>query len=510
MKDVVYGKNLLVIDEGTTGVKVSLFDETGIRIIDVYREYPSIYLQNGSIEQSVEEIRRNIIEAIAEVIKRLGDSCIKIASISLASQGTSYIFLDDHDNLAFENAISWQDTRSAEYFPLLATKIGGAKYYEITGSPIGAFNCLPSLWLKAHCPEAWKKVKRVCTHQDYFLSIFGADRHVCDVGSAQRTGIFDINSKKWDPDLIKFFGFEGMSLPEIEIQSGVMVGRISDSFSEMTGLPFGIPIFLGAHDVTCSCFGTGGQDKDTSTLVVGTLGGVYSFCDEMPKACDKAIHVKLMQGINGYQLESFSHTAASSFRWFRDQLCVLETDRAKRENANPYDLIVDLASTSSPGSNGVTAITSLQGSYGRIINEKAKGSFLGITLGTKKSDLARSVMEGICFELYDLLQIQKEYGATCKKIRLAGGARKNAYWAQMFADIFGVIVEITREEPTAIGAAMYSAVGLGLFADLSEAEKNWVKIERAFTPNAETHRAYESVYRRWKKANELLNSGFYL
>ena len=70
----------------------------------------------------------------------------------------------------------------------------------------------------------------------------------------------------------------------------------------------------------------------------------------------------------------------------------MEVATSKLMGMDPYDIITTIASHSKPGANGVTALTCIQGSHTRKKNEKARGSFFGINLGTTKADLAESIL----------------------------------------------------------------------------------------------------------------------
>ena len=129
---------------------------------------------------------------------------------------------------------------------------------------------------------------------------------------------------------------------------------------------------------------------------------------------------------------------------------------------DPYSLMTEIAQNSVPGSNGVTAITSLQGAHGRNVNDAIRGTLLGISLGTEKADIAHAFLEGICYEMYDILLMQEAFAKPVKSVRLSGGVTKSPMWCQMFADIMKRPVELCgSSEAGALGAAMYSYVGGG-------------------------------------------------
>jgi xylulokinase len=206
-----------------------------------------------------------------------------------------------------------------------------------------------------------------------------------------------------------------------------------------------------------------------------------------------------------------TNTGASSFRWFRDELCSMEVATAKLMHIDPYNVITATAQNSKPGANGVTALTCFQGSHTRIKNEKARGAFFGINLGTTKADLAQAILEGICYEMKDILKMNEAlYGKEAKIIRLCGGVAKSPYWCQMFADVFEKPIELTEvTELGCLGAAMCAGIGAGLFKDTTDAVKKCVHVKETYTPNPEAAAVYREGFDKWFECLKVVNAEIY-
>ncbi len=503
-------KYIVGIDEGTTGVKVCIFDTDGTLISSAYEEYPSYYPKSGYVEQDVSQITEALFSTCKKAVEKSSVNAKDILAVSLSSQGAACILLDEHGNVVRNRMIGWQDLRNIEVQDDIRSLISDDEHYEIEGSCIGGFNTGVLVWLQKNEPETWKKVRRVATNQDYFLHLLGAEGYPCDIASTHRISMLDVNSNKWSDVLRKAYGCENVELPEIVTEPGKIVGEISADIAEKTGFPIGCKICLGAQDVNCSSYGVGGTTGDVATMVVGTFGGSYIIVDNPVRDPNKTILIKGNQGMNNWQLEAFSHTAASAFRWFRDKLCPLEVATSKMMGVDPYSLMTEIAQRSVPGSNGVTALTCLQGSHGRKVNDATRGTFLGITLGTEKADLAHAVLEGICFEMYDILLMQEAFAKPVKSVRLSGGVTKSPMWCQMFADIMNKRIELAEcPEAGALGAAMYAGVGIGIFSDCIEAAEKCVKIKNVYEPIPENVAAYKIAFDRWINAFDALNGTFY-
>lgn len=502
-------KYLIGIDEGTTGTKTVVFDLEGHMISSAYEEYPSYYPKPGYVEQDIAQIRDAIFSTCKKAIQKADICAEDILGVSMSTQGAACILVDEHGEVVRNRMIGWQDLRNTEVTSQISEKISDDEHYAIEGASIGAFNTGVNVWVQKNEPELWKKVNRVCTNHDYFLNQIGAGGYFADVASTHRISMLDVDKNEWSERLIQAYGMENVQLPTIVTEPGKVVGEVTKEISELSGLPIGCKVCVGAQDVNCSSFGAGGTTGDVSAMVCGTFGASYIAIDEPVRDPNKTIIVKGNQGM-GWQLEAFSHTSASAFRWFRDKLCPLEVATSKLMGVDPYSLMTEIAENSVPGSNGVTALTCLQGSHGRQVNEATRGTFLGITLATEKADLAHAVLEGICYEMKDILLMQEEFVGEIKKIRLSGGVTKSPMWCQMFADILNKPVELTEVTETgALGAAMYAGIGLGIYKDCKDAAEKCIRIKETYVPNRDNVPVYEEGFNRYMRAFDALNGTFY-
>lgn len=307
-------KYLAGIDEGTTGTKVCIFDIDGNLISSAYGEYPSYYPKTGYVEQDINQIKDTLFSVCKKSVAQSGINPEDIISVGLSSQGAAMILLDENGNVVRNKMIGWQDLRNVEVHKYIYEKISDEEHYSIEGSCVGGFNTGVLVWLQMNEPETWRKVRRIATNQDYFLHVLGAEGYPCDIASAHRISMLDVNNNTWNNRLKEVYGCSDVDLPEVITEPGKIVGEIRPDISEKTGLPVGCKICLGAQDVNCSSFGVGAVTGDTAAMVVGTFGGSYIVIDEPVRDPNRTILVKGNQGMNNWQLEAFSHTAASAFR----------------------------------------------------------------------------------------------------------------------------------------------------------------------------------------------------
>lgn len=493
------GKYLVGMDAGTTGCKVCVFDLEGNLIGSDYREYPCYYPHEGWVEQIPEDTTPALFKTCKEAIRKAQVDPKDIIAVGLSSQGSVIGLLDEEGEL-IRPFVGWQDLRGSEgEIKWITDQIPREEYYQLTGDPLGmCFSIAKLVWLKHHEPENWNKTAMFSTHQDYFLKQLGADGYYTDFSSASREGMMDINNKCWSKRIHDMLGIPLEKRAELVDEPGKVVGHIPKDVAELTGLAEGTPICVGAHDQNCNTFGSGGVDDGTAVVVMGTFGSCFIVSDEPIRDPKGRLVVKGNHGVGNYTIEAFSNTSASSYRWYRDTFCDIEKFSAELVKTDPYELINAQIADVPPGANGITFLPYLQGASGSKINDKARGVFIGMSLGTKKADMARAVMEGISFEVYDIINAELEAGIKINSIRLTGGAAKSPMWCQMLADIFKLPIQLlSAGETGCLGAALYAGIGVGAYENCRDAAEKAVKLTEVFEPDPEKFAAYDKAYQRF-------------
>lgn len=375
----------------------------------------------------------------------------------------------------------------------------------------GTYNIPVLRWLQINEKEKWSKVKRICSHQDWFLRQYGADGYYIDEGCANFLSMVRMSDNEWDERLLKYYNVTEDMLPKVVHIPGTVVGNVSEEVSKATGLPVTCKVCLGNLDANSCAIGSGADEIGTQLLIMGTAGVSIFVTDKDKLDPNGRITVRTNPGFGNWQNYIMTNTGASAFRWFRDAICSMEVATSKLMGMDPYDIITTIASHSKPGANGVTALTCIQGSHTRKKNEKARGSFFGINLGTTKADLAESILEGICFEMKDIMAMNQELSGEVTHVRLCGGVAKSPMWCQMFADILERPVELTKvSELGALGAAMCAGIGAGLYKDCEDAVKRCVKITEIYKPDNNKKNDYNDAFKVWEKYYRIANESIYV
>src|SRR5204863_9265680 len=98
-----------------------------------------------------------------------------------------------------------------------------------------------------------------------------------------------------------------------------------------------------------------------------------------------------------------------------------------------------------------------------------RGAILGLTRGTTVADLARAALEGVAFQVADLVEAaQQDSGQPLRELRVDGGMAQNVWFLLRQADLLGSpVVPALHSEATALGAALLAGWQAGVWTNLS-------------------------------------------
>jgi len=498
---------LVGIDAGTTGCKVVVFDLNGNPVASDYREYGCLYPQPGWVEQTHEEIIPPLFESCKAAVTKSGVDPKDIAAIAISTQAPLLGLVGEDGNL-LRPFVGWQDLRGEPYIKQISDDFGRKRFYDITGDPLGTtFAITKWAWLRDHEPENWAKTAIFASEQEYVLRQFGGQDWWTDLSSASREGMADVNHFTWSQEVHDLIGIPLDKRAKISTVPGQVVGEVTPEVAAKSGLAVGTKVCVGAHDQNCSTFGGGAVHAGDTVMVMGTFGSCFVVIDEPVRDPNAVLVVKPNHGMGNWTIEAFSNTSASSFRWYRDTFGEAEIAAAKLANDDPYNLITRQVAEVAPGADGITFLPYLQGAAGPRANANARAAFVGMSLGTSKAAMARSVLEGICFEMRDILRAQAAAGIDVGTIRLTGGAAKSPLWAQMLADICEHPIQLLQTSETGcLGAALYAGVGVGLYDSPEAAVEQAVAVTTTFEPDEATAPAYAAAFDRYVNVYEGLHS----
>lgn len=507
-------KYVVGVDLGTTSTKTCIFDLKGNVVGSAQIENPLQYPAQGRQICDGEELIHTILDTARLAVKDSGVDPEEIASLSCDCFRCT-IALRDKDGGFTMPIIIWQDLRSAEMIPEIKKMLeeGGMsaeELYDRCGMTLGSVNPQSNLqWIKKYQPEAYENATTIHTMMGLLTKAFGADDYYDDYTD---TPWLQLNGPdfQYDPELCKVLGVDINKLAPLRKPLEV-VGGVSKEVAEYTGLAEGTPIIMGTGDQQCGCVGCGCIEEGIGYACGGTAGIVADKSFKLLRDPSRKCYV-LGTPDGNWVMEGVANASGSAFKWFKEEFCNVENYTAKGLSESVYDMLCKMAERNSKaGANGIFYLPYLGGAASPNLNANARGTYVGVSVGHTRIDFIRAMMEGICFDIKDMLEAIKEGGAApFDTVRLTGGMFRSEEWCQMQCDIFNCKCEVVAvEEATSLGCAMMATVGAGIYKDLPEAAKHMVKIKKVYTPNPKNVEIYENAFKVWRQVyKDLANKAF--
>jgi len=499
-------KYLAGIDVGTTGAKTGIFDLKGNLMSSGYIEYSCSYPKPNWVEQDASVLLESAMDSAKEAISKSKINPEDIASVAVSSQRTCSIFIDKQGYL-LRPMISWQDNRTTDELEEINLKISPSEFYKITGLPSNTTWVLSKiLWVRKKEPKIWERVSKVIQLQDYILKSLGAEDYFVDISDAGLYGLWETDNLQWSEKMLKLFEIDKAILP-IPKSSGSKVGVISKLASEKIGFKKGTPICVGAGDQNSAVIGAGIVKDGFLSVSLGTGGIAISYLDKKfrdpnEKGCITNHAIK-----GKWQLEGYQAGAASVFKWFKDEIAVLEKVFAEKTGNDIYVILDKMIKKTPIGAKGLVFLPYLASATSPRWNSYARGTLVGLTFAHNKWCIARAFVEGIILEMKDIINSMLESGIEINNIHLMGGPTKSDLWNQIQADMYNREVKTLKITDAAVlGAAILAGVGVGIFNDIREGISKMVKIDRQYKPIKENVQLYDELYEIYCKVYEGLES----
>jgi L-xylulokinase len=360
-------------------------------------------------------------------------------------------------------------------------------------------------WLKDNKPEVIQNIKWIFEVKD-FIRFKLTDQAFAEVTDYSGSNLMNIKDVCFDRELLKEFGLEDLydALPPLK-NSTDFCGGVSKLASEETGLKEGTPVAGGMFDIDACAIAMDITSDDKICVIAGTWS-INEYISRKP-VLNKSVISNSLYCMPGYYLiEECSPTSASNYEWFIEMFLAEEKQKAKEAGVNVFEYCNDLAEKITPDEQNIIFLPYL---FGSNYNTKAKASFIGLDSHHTRPQIIRAVLEGIVFcHMVHLEKLLLNRTKT-EAVRLAGGAANSLFWAQIFADVFKLPVEISdTKELGTLGCAIAASVAGGVYKDLKEAAQNMVKIKCRIEPNPANYSVYEKKYSLYKKISGALDGSW--
>ena len=485
---------VIALDQGTTSSRAILFDRTGAIVSQGQYPLPQHYPQPGWVEYDPMDILRTQLMALAEAYEKAAVPPGDIAALGVTNQRETAVVWEKDTGRPVMNAIVWQCRRTAEECRRLEKSGIGDYVRQTTGLLLDAyFTGTKIAWILDHVPGARARAERgelLCGTVDSWLIWNLTGEHVSDYSNCSRTMLFDIDRLQWDETLCRALRVPMNILPR-PVPNSQVYGKIKPGIRGIEALA-GIPVAGAEGDQQAALFGQGclapGQAKNTYGTGCFTLmnTGEQSLRSENGLLTSVAWQ---LGGRTSYALEGSVFNAGSTIQWLRDELQLIGA-------AHETDLLAE----SVPDNGGVYLVSAFTGLGAPHWDMYARGAILGLTRGATKAHIARAALEGIAYQVADLVStMEKDLQRPLDSLWVDGGASVSDFMMQFQADLLRCsIYRPAMVETTAAGAAYLAGLAVGLWDSPVEILGSR-RLESVFAPRMPLEQAQE--YRRqWHRA----------
>ncbi|NHN48730.1 glycerol kinase GlpK [Halostella sp. JP-L12] len=493
------------VDQGTTGTRFMVFDHSGQVVANAYEKHEQIYPEPGWVEHDPMEIWENTKEVVTRALEEAGLEADQLEALGITNQRETTLLWDAETGKPVHNAIVWQDRRTTDRVEELEDQGKVEEIREKTGLEADAyFSATKAEWLLENADPIKMERSRPEDIEDRAERgeiLFGTidtwliynltGNHVTEVTNASRTMLYNIRDLEWDDDLLREFDVPREMLPEVRPSSDDdYYGHTDpDGFLEAE-----IPVAGALGDQQAALFGQTCFDEGDAKNTYGT--GSFFLMNTGNEAVESDHGLLTTIGFQRsgepvqYALEGAIFVTGAAIEWLED-----------------VDLIDDAAETASlarsvDSTDGVYMVPAFTGLGAPHWDQRARGTIVGMTRGTRKEHIVRATLESIAYQTRDVAEaMEADSGIEMGQLRVDGGAVKNNFLCQLQADIIDTgIVRPEVDETTALGSAYAAGLATGYWETVDELRDNW-QIDREFEPEMENSKA-DKMYSRWDDAIE--------
>ena len=484
---------ILTIDEGTTGSSALLINREGQVTARVYRELHQIFPRPGWVEHDPDEIVRNCVAVMHEVVQKAGISFANVNSIGITNQRETIVVWERATGKPVYNAIVWQCRRTAPLCEDLKKKGLEPIVRQKTGLPIDAYCSATKIrWLLDNTPDGQRRAENgdlIFGTVDTWLvwNLSNGHVHVTDYSNASRTMLFNINTLMWDKELLGILDIPEIMMPRV-LPSSYIYGQTSEILFKKSG----IPIAGIAGDQQAALFGQACFEKGMVKNTYGTGSFVLMNTGDKPVFSSSGLITTIAWGLGNtvnYALEGSIFVTGAAVQWLRDELGLIKSSSE----------IANLAATV-PNNGGVYFVPAFAGLGAPYWDMYARGTIVGLTRGSNKGHIARAVEESIAYQARDVIETMKTAThGPIPMLRVDGGGSADKLLMQFQADILDIPIQRAQiTEITALGAAYLAGLAVGVWQGVEEIVKQWHSTA-TFEPQISADER-DTLYHHWKRA----------
>ncbi|MBM3699730.1 MAG: hypothetical protein FJW68_02280 [Actinobacteria bacterium] len=488
--------SLMGIDIGTTGTKAIVFNEDGSVLADSYSEYNLIFPKPGWVEFETGKQLEKIFNVIKDVNSSPEVKKDPVTALSVSTFGEGLTPVDKKGNI-LHNTIYSTDARSIKELDEILSLYSRNKLFKITGYPPGFICPLNKIiWLKKNRPKIYSKTNKIFFTDDLLYSKLGIEETKINYALASRTLFFDVRKKTWTENILSSFGIDA-SLFSAPGPSGVCLGTVNEQIASELGFRRNVSVITGCHDQPCAALGVGAVSGGIAADGMGTVECV-TICSEEPLTTDEMLENNFCLQAHAIQDKyvtlAYNLSAGSVVKWYRN--IFLNGDGSQiRSISSALDFF--------PSRLFTLPYFSATGTP--YLDPVAKGSIIGLDLGSSKEEIFKGLVEGLVFEICFNLELAEKSGLRLTELRATGGGSKSDYELKLKSSILQrPILRMDINEAGCLASMMLAGIGTNKFS-FEEAMKRFIKVKDRFEPDSKIRDRYLGKYEKYKKLYGLIS-----
>lgn len=480
---------LVGIDGGTEGVRVGLFDATGVLLSIARHPYATRFPRAGWAEQDPGDWWTGVVGGIRSVIAQSGVDPARIAGIATAATSFTMVCVDAHDN-PLRPALMWMDSRaSVEAAEIAATGSPALRYSG--GSQASAEWMLgKAMWLRRHEPATYAATTWFADYAEWVAFRLTGER-AASADSAAIRCYYDRLRGGWPTDLWDAVGLPDLRrrVPDRVVLMGDVVGHLSPAAAEVLGLPAGVPVAEGGADAFVAMLGLGVTQPGSLAMVTGS-SHVHMLQTAQPRYTEGLFGSYTDAVVPGqFTIEGGQITTGAMVSWYARLLQAGPVEPG--DSHQLFETLNQQATQLPPGSEGVVALDYWQGNRTPHVDPHARGMVWGLSLSHGPHHVFRALIESVCYGTEGIIRTMRAAGNPVDEIVACGGALNSPLWVQIHADVSGLPIRTTGSTDVAVlGAAVLAATGAGLYASTVDAVAAMVHPGGVVEPRPEMTAAY--------------------
>ena len=495
---------VLAVDIGTGSCRSALYNQELQCLGNEIVEYTTHYPQPDWAEQDPEVIFLSVLRAIERTVSKSDQDPNSIIVLTLDCSIHTLLGLAKDLSPVTPN-ITWEDSRARHLVEGWKQQGLGSEIYMLTGCPLHPMYASAKIaWWREHQPDLFRRISIFVSVKAFVLHRLTGTL-LEDQATVSGSGMLNIHKLDWEDTVLSLAGISRNQLPPV-VEPTVSIESIRPEISRLTGLPVSIRVIIGSSDAAMSSLGSGTINPDQMTIMIGTSGAVRRLVG-CPTLDPQQRTFCYYMGNQLWFAGGGINNGGIVLRWFRDNFGERAKAEAQKTGASSYKILCDYAQKVPAGADGLLFLPFLAGERSPHWNSSIRGTLFGLSLHHSQGHVIRSLLEGICYRLYSVIQPLEELIGKSAEIRVTGGFTRSPLWLQILSDVLGRELMLTAEpEGSVLGAAAFAYHTLGMIDSFRcLLERN--PIIQKVRPEANLHAFYQTLFDKymhfyWKFAKE--------